>query len=69
MLISKQKPPHFISEQVWDTMNLREKGFVIMLYSKKHTKAQIKDRLCIDGNRTYQRLKKKCSEYVNMSLK
>lgn len=56
--------PHYITQQVRDSMNRKEQDLIVLLRDKKRTKEQIKRKLYIYSDRTYQRIIKKVSKKI-----
>ena len=57
-------PPVFIKKEVWESMKEREKALVVLLYERRYTREQIKRRLFIETDRTFQRLTKRVREKI-----
>lgn len=74
--VKKPRCCAWISQESWDSLSLKEKDYIVFLYSKMFSKAQIMRRLHIEDRTSYWRLqnnvKKKIKEDVekyNKTLK
>lgn len=57
--IKKPRVCAWISEESWDSLNLKEKDYIIFLHSKKYSKKQIMRKLHICDDSSYWRIQKK----------
>lgn len=60
----KTHAPARMNENEFKALKKREQTYIILLYQRKRTKAQIKAKLFIESERTFQRLQKKVRELI-----
>ena len=55
-IVKKPRCCAWISEKSWNSLSLKEKDYIVFLYSKMFSKAQIMRRLHIEDRTSYWRL-------------
>lgn len=56
----------WIDLKIWETLNLKEKDLIILLYEKKYTRLQICRKLYIETDQGYRYLCKKLKKKLNL---
>lgn len=60
--------PLFITCEIWETLTIKEKDFIILVTSRKYTKNQIKRRLYIMSDVWYWKIQKKVKDKIKNDI-
>jgi hypothetical protein len=60
--------PLFITCEIWATLTIKEKDFIILVTSRKYTKSQIKRRLYITSDVWYWKIQKKVKNKIKNDI-
>jgi len=60
--------PFYISDDIWETLKHKEQDFIILVHSRKYTKAQIMRKLYLDNRTSYWKLQKRVIEKIKCDV-
>ena len=60
------KKPHYITQELWDSLSWKEQDFIVLLREKRYTQSQIQRKLYITTRMGYDKLRKRVQNKLSL---